>query len=98
MRKIKVNKSEYLLGQMIAETRRRGLKSCRGNYFYPNENSPVACCAVGALRLLKKTDKVTSCVSVINGNDYKHFWDVESRFNRDTDESLGWAFYQACQD
>lgn len=113
MSQIKVNKSEYLLGQMIAETKRRGLKSCRRNAFQDHngkslpidDENIVACCALGSYALITNYFPDSSIVQaqMFFGNDHPEWageeWAGGSLLvDHDNYEALGWAYYQACED
>ena len=104
----KIPADEMLLAEAIAAARARGLSWCAGRAFLGGSDSrsprgAVACCAVGALVLAKRTrlarnkqyssDPKFSAVSC--GNDLAMYW---SGLVPDNGESLGWAFRCAMQD
>lgn len=108
MSQIKVNKSEYLLGQMIAETKRRGLKSCRRNAFQDHNGKSlpidaeniVACCALGSYALITNYFPDSSIVQaqMICGNDHPEWAGGDLLVDYYNYEALSWAYYQACED
>lgn len=93
---------EVLLAEAIAAARARGLTGTTGALYrnaigrqLVNPRSAVACCALGAIRLLPQRSRYAPLHGVVSGNDTHYEWDPDQP---DAGESLGWAFRCAMED
>lgn len=97
--KITIDPDEFLLGQMIAEVKSRGWKSCQAmTYAHQGKScskeSATQCCVLGAARLVGRGYQMPGMVF---GNDLLD-WTNVCFDESDRGESIGWAYYQACED
>lgn len=106
-----IPEDELLLAMLIAETKSRGWKSCRGEFFRdakgkclivsvhePDARDIRSCCVFGAYRALTATcSDVPSGpdINAVDGNDGK----VVAEMYDDSDRgfTIGRSFYDACR-